>query len=177
MSAKTNNSVTIHQGRVFKMVTENITLANGVSIDIDVIRHPGASAIIPFSNKKRVILIKQYRYAVGGYIWEIPAGTLNPDETPITCARRELIEETGYSAHEWQKLGEITPVPGYSDERIHIFLATNLIPAEQNLDKDEMLDVHEVEFDDAIEMIYRGDIQDSKTICGLFMAMRWLERV
>ena len=177
MSAKTNNSVIIHQGRVFKLVTENITLANGVSIDIDVIRHPGASAIIPLSNKKRVILIKQYRYAVGGYIWEIPAGTLDPDETPITCARRELIEETGYSAHEWQKLGEITPVPGYSDERIHIFLATNLIPAEQNLDKDEMLDVHEVEFDDAMEMIYRGDIQDSKTICGLFMAMCWLERV
>ena len=108
MSTKINNSVTVHQGRVFKLVTENITLANGVSIDIDVIRHPGASAIIPLSNKKRVILIKQYRYAVGEYIWEIPAGTLDPDETPITCARRELIEETGYSAHEWQKLGEIT---------------------------------------------------------------------
>ena len=174
MSVKVNQSVMTHQGRVFKMVTENITLANGISVDIDIIRHPGASAIIPFYDEDTVMLIKQYRHAVGGYIWEIPAGTLDPDETPIICAKRELIEETGYSARGWQKLGEITPVPGYSDERIHIFLATELISAEQSLDKDEILDVHKVKLKNAIEMIHKGEIQDSKTICGLFLTMHKL---
>ncbi len=176
MSAKVNKSVTIHQGRIFKIVKENITLANGVSSDMDIIRHPGASAIIPLSDKNTIILIKQYRHAIGNYIWEIPAGTLDHDEPPIECAKRELIEETGYSANQWQKLGEIISVPGYSDERIHIFLANDLVPARQNLDKDEMLDVHEIKFDDAMEMIHRGEIQDSKSICGLFMAMHWLEK-
>ena len=176
MSAKVNKSVTIHQGRIFKIVKENITLANGVSSDMDIIRHPGASAIIPLSDKNTIILIKQYRHAIGNYIWEIPAGTLDHDEPPIECAKRELIEETGYSANQWQKLGEIISVPGYSDERIHIFLAYDLVPARQNLDKDEMLDVHEIKFDDAMEMIHRGEIQDSKSICGLFMAMHWLEK-
>ena len=174
MSVKVNQSVMTHQGRVFKMITENITLANGISVDIDIIRHPGASAIIPFYDEDTVMLIKQYRHAVGGYIWEIPAGTLDPDETPIICAKRELIEETGYSARGWQKLGEITPVPGYSDERTHIFLATELIPAEQNLDKDEILDVHKVKLKNAIEMIHKGEIQDSKTMCGLFLTMHKL---
>ena len=176
MSAKVNKSATIHQGRIFKIVTENITLANGVSSDMDIIRHPGASAIIPLSDKNTLILIKQYRHAIGKYIWEIPAGTLDHAEPPIECAKRELIEEIGYSANQWQKVGEIISVPGYSDERIHIFLAYDLVPARQNLDKDEMLDVHEIKFDDAMEMIHRGEIQDSKTICGLFMTIHWLEK-
>ncbi|MCP4353383.1 MAG: NUDIX hydrolase [Desulfobacterales bacterium] len=170
MSAKINNCVTIHTGRVFKITTENITLSNGVTVDIDILRHPGASAIVPLSEKNTVILIRQYRHAVGDYIWEIPAGTLNPGELPIACAKRELVEETGFSAGEFQKLGEITPVPGYSDERIHIFLATGLEPAEQNLDMDELLNVHEIEFDKTIDMIRNGVIQDCKTISGLYMA-------
>ena len=87
---------------------------------------------------------------------------------------RELIEETGFSARTWKKLGVITPLPGYSDERIHIFLATDLTPAEQNLDMDEILHVHEIRFDDAVEMVQRGEIEDGKTISGLFMASLWL---
>lgn len=176
MSAKVNTRVTAYQGRVFKLVTENITLANGISLDMDIIRHPGAAAIIPFIRSDTVLLIKQYRHAVGGYIWEIPAGTLDMGETAIACAKRELIEETGYAGDEWQKLGEITPVPGYSDERIYVFLSTSLVHAGQKLDKDEMLDVHEVKFNDAIKMIYQGEIQDSKTICGLFLAMHWFKK-
>lgn len=176
MSAKVNKTATIHQGKIFKIVTENITFSNGVSSDIDIIRHPGASAIIPLSDKNTLILIKQYRHAIEKYIWEIPAGKIDDDEPPIECAKRELIEETGYSAKNWQKMGEIIPVPGYSDERIHLFVANDLVPAKQNLDKDELLDVHEIKFNDAMEMIHRGEIQDSKTICGLFMTMHWLEQ-
>jgi len=171
MSVKTNNQIVIHKGRTFSFVKENVTLDNGVTVDLEVVRHPGASAMVPFIKEDTLILIKQYRHAVGRFIWEIPAGTLNPNEPALICAQRELIEETGYAANEWEKLGEITPVPGYSDERVHLFLAKDLEPAEQNLDKDEVLDVHEVKFQEALTMIERGDIQDGKTICGLFMAM------
>jgi 8-oxo-dGTP pyrophosphatase MutT (NUDIX family) len=175
MPAKLNRSVTLHHGKVFRLLRENITLENGITTDLEVIRHPGASAIVPLSRKRSLLLIKQYRHAIGDYIWEIPAGTLNPDETPLECAMRELSEETGFSAEVWHKLGETTPVPGYSDERIHIFLATELMPATQRLDRDEMIDVHELQFDNAMEMIYSGLIQDSKTITGLFLASHWLK--
>jgi ADP-ribose pyrophosphatase len=176
MSAKVNARVTLHQGRIFNLVKENVTLENGVTTDMEYIQHPGAAAIVPLQDSSRVILVKQYRHALGSYIWEIPAGTLNPPETAISCAKRELIEETGYSAKDWHPLGEITPVPGYSDERVYIFLATLLEPARQNLDEDEMLNVHEVKFDEAIEMIARGEIQDAKSLCGLFMAKNWLNK-
>lgn len=171
MAAKINNQVVIHKGRTFSFVKENVTLENGVTVDLEMVRHPGASAMVSLIKQDTLILLKQYRHAVGRFIWEIPAGTLSPNEAALDCARRELIEETGYSAKTWKKLGEITPVPGYSDERIHIFLAKDLVPAEQNLDRDEILDVHEVPFQEALKMIEHGDIQDSKTICGLHMAM------
>lgn len=174
MSAKINSSEVLYQGRVFKLVKENVTLDNGLTINLDIIRHPGAAAIVPLLNNRTVILIKQYRHAIGDFIWEIPAGTLSQKETPIQCAKRELIEETGFAAEVWKRLGTITPVPGYSDERIHIFLATDLTIAQQELDADEILNVHKVKLDDAMEMIYKGTIQDGKTISGLCMVTHWL---
>ena len=95
MTAKVNKSVLIHQGRVLKLYKDNITFDSGVTVDLDIIRHPGASAIVPMTDEKSIILIKQYRYAVGKFIWEIPAGTLEPGEPPLACAKRELIEEAG----------------------------------------------------------------------------------
>ena len=166
-----NERIILHTGRSFEFVQENVTLENGVTVDLEIVRHPGAAAIVPFLENDTLILIKQYRHAVGDYIWEIPAGTLDADEAPIECAKRELIEETGFSAEDWEKLGEITPVPGYSDERIHIFQAKKLAPAEQNLDTDEMLNVHRVSLVDAVDMIRRGEIQDSKSISGIFFAL------
>jgi ADP-ribose pyrophosphatase len=165
--AKVNSVKALHQGRVFRLDKENVTLNNGVNVDLDIVRHPGASAMVPMLNENTLLMIKQYRHAVGDFIWEIPAGTLEDNEAPIQCAQRELIEETGYSADSWQKLGEICPLPGYSDERIHIFLASELTPAKQHLDADEVLEVHEVDFKKAIEMILNGDIQDAKTIAAL----------
>ena len=149
---------------------ENVTLENGVVAELDVIRHPGAAAIVPFMNRNTLLLIKQYRHAAGGFIWEIPAGTIDSGESPLTCAKRELIEETGFSAEIWEPIGEITPLPAYSDERIQIFRASNLTPAKQHLDQDEILDVHEVSFDDALMMIRNHQIQDAKSISALFMA-------
>lgn len=175
MSATTNQSVSLYEGSVFKLLRENITMDNGVTVDLDIIRHPGASAIVPILKGDTLLMIKQYRHSVGDFIWEIPAGTRESKETYLECARRELIEETGYSAGAWQKLLEITPLPGYSDERIHIFLATGLTPAAQKLDADEVLNVHEMALPDAIEMIRRGDVQDGKTISGIFMANFWIK--
>ncbi len=175
MNAKVNRIKTLHHGRVFKLVSENVTLSNGVQTDMDIIRHPGAAAIVPMLSNQELMMIKQYRHAIGKYIWEIPAGTLNQNESPIACAKREIVEEIGYSANEWEKLGEIIPVPGYSDERIHVFLATDLHPSKQNLDDDEVLEVVSVKFNDAMGMIYDGQIQDSKTITSLFLTSRTLD--
>lgn len=172
MTARVNHKKSLYRGRVFDFTVENITLENGVTCDLDIIRHPGASAIVPFSDRETVILLKQYRHSLGGYIWEIPAGTFDPDEAPLACARRELSEETGFKATRWEKLGEITPVPGYSDERVHIFLALGLSASRQKLDVDEMLDVHPVGIDQALEMISTGEIQDAKTIVGLYLAVQ-----
>gem|GEM_PF-78997 len=174
ISAKLNETKTIYKGRVFTLASDNITLPNGVTTGIDIIRHPGAAAMVPMLNKNTVLLIKQYRYAAGGFIWEIPAGTLNPGESPLECAKRELVEETGYSADKLEKLTEIVPVPGYSDERIHIYLATGLVKAVQKLDKDEILNVHEINMNDALKMIAKGEIIDSKTISGLYLASCFL---
>ena len=175
MTAIIKNHHTIYDGRVFKLVRENVTLENGTTTDMEFIEHPGAAAVIPFLDDSRILLLKQYRHALKKDIWEIPAGTLDPHEKIIDCAKRELIEETGYSANGWQKLGEITPVPGYSDERIHIYLATELQTAEQHLDEDEIIQVQEVEFNNALEMIGNGEIQDAKSIAGLFLASAWLK--
>jgi ADP-ribose pyrophosphatase len=143
---------------------------------MDIIRHPGAAVMIPLFNKNTILLIRQFRHALGDFIWEIPTGTLKAREKAIDCAKRELTEETGYSAKEWHKIGEIIPLPAYSDARMHIFIAADLVPAEQKLDKDELLDVHQIKFDDAIDMIHKGEIQDSKTISGLFIALHWLKQ-
>ena len=174
MASKVNNRTTIHRGKVFKLIRENVTLENGMTTDVEFIEHPGAAAIIPMLSNTRVVLLKQYRHALKNYIWEIPAGTLDPQEEFISCAKRELIEETGYSAGQWHRLGEITPLPGYSDERIHIFLATDLQPADRHLDADEVIHVQEVDFFKALEMIGDGEIRDAKSIAGLFLASSWL---
>jgi len=175
MSAIINSSTTLHKGRVFNLVNENYTLVNGVTSEMDFIQHPGAAAMVPMLNNQEVVLIKQYRHAIREFVWEIPAGTLDAGESPLNCARRELIEETGYSADEWHQLGTITPLPGCSDERIHIFLASDLEIVEQQLDPDEMLNVHPIKFNNALQMILRGEINDGKTISGLFLASNWLK--
>ncbi|MBF0224335.1 MAG: NUDIX hydrolase [Desulfobacterales bacterium] len=174
--AKIHSTKILHEGKVFRLVKENVTLPNGANANLDIIKHPGASAMVPITKDKNVLILKQYRHAVSDYIWEIPAGTLNPNEIPLDCAQRELIEETGYKADKWRKLGEIVPVPGYSTERIHLFLASELTPAEQNLDKDEVLKVYEISLEKVMDMISSGEIIDSKTINGLFLAYSWISK-
>ncbi len=172
MTAAVNSRRMIHQGRVFQVMTENVTLSNGITVDMDLVNHPGASAIVPLAENNHVILLRQYRHAIGGYLWEIPAGTLNQGENPLACARRELAEETGFGAKSWRKLGELIPVPGYSNKRIHLYLACDLEKAKSDPDADEILEVHSVAWEDAMNMILDGRIQDAKTISSLLMADR-----
>lgn len=173
-SAVVNQRTLIQKGRVFDIYSENVTLPNGVTLDMAVIRHPGAAAIVPVMADGRVLMLQQYRHAVGGFIWEIPAGTLDPGEDADACAARELTEETGYTADRIHKLATITPLPAYSDERIHLYLATGLSRASQCLDADELLFVHPVELSRAMAMIQDGTIQDAKTITGLQLAAAWM---
>ena len=172
MRARRNHTRKVHSGRVFELHVDNVTLENGVTMDVDIIRHPGAAAIVPLTAHGSVLLIRQFRYAVDADIWEIPAGTLNPGESPLACARRELEEEAGILAGKWSTLGEITPLPGYSDEVIHLFVARDHSPGRQRLDVDELLDVREVPMDDALSMITAKSIRDAKTIVALLLAAR-----
>ncbi len=170
MRAHCNHTRKLHRGRVFDFHVDNVTLENGVTLDLEMIRHPGAAAIVPLTAQGGVLLIRQYRYALDADIWEIPAGTLDPGESPLACARRELEEEVGVTAEDWTALGEITPLPGYSDEVIHLFAARTLTVTHQHLDADELLEVKEITFDTALELIATHAIRDAKTIAGLLLA-------
>jgi len=169
MSVKVHKITNLYNGKLFDVVLEKVTLPNGVIKDREIVRHPGAAAMVPLLDDGKVILVRQYRHAVGKFLLEIPAGTLEPDEGPMECARRELVEETGYEAENLAKLAEILPAPGYTDEHIHIFLATRLTSAEQKLQDDEVLQVQPTPLDTALDMIRQGKIQDGKTIIGLLL--------
>ncbi len=169
MSVKVHEITNIYNGKIFDVVLEKVTLPNGAIKDREVVRHPGAAAMVPLLDDGKVVLIKQYRHAVGEFLWEIPAGTLEPGEKVVECARRELVEETGYEASTLDELAQILPAPGYTDERIHIFLATGLTPAEQKLEDDEVLKAEPTLFETALAMITKGEIRDAKTIVGLLL--------
>ena len=169
-----SNIEEIYKGRVFSLVRESVDLPNGRRASLDIIRHPGAAAMLPVTADGLILLLKQYRHAAGGFLWEIPAGTLNPNESPQQCAFREIEEETGYRAKKMEKLAEITPVPGYSTEKIHIFLATDLTASTQNLDQDEILSVHAFSQNQVWAMLEKGEIADAKTICALLLAKSFL---
>lgn len=169
MSVKVHKITNLYNGKIFDVVLEKVTLPNGAIKNREIVRHPGAAAMVPLLDDGKVLLISQYRHAVGKFLWEIPAGTFEPDEAAIECARRELVEETGYEASSFDKLAEILPAPGYTDEHIHIFLATGLKSVKQKLEDDEVLELQPMAFDTALEMITKGEIQDAKTIAGLLL--------
>ena len=160
----------IYKGRIVHLELEEVTLPNGVRVTLEVVRHPGAAAVVAIDADERVVLEKQFRHAAGGYIWEVPAGTLDPGEDPAACAIRELREETGLIASEWQALGSIVTAPGFCDERIHLFLARGLSSVAAQLDHDEVLTVERVALREALDMIRRDEIQDAKSIAALHRA-------
>jgi len=164
----------VFDGGLLKVHRDTVRLPDGSQGTREYIRHPGAVAIAALFDDGRVLLERQFRYPHGREFIEIPAGKLEPGEPPLETARRELLEETGYSAGEWSRLGVIHPSIAYTDEAIELFLAKGLEQRAAKLDAGEFLEVLRVPFDEAIAMIRDGSITDSKTIVGLlWCSMGW----
>ena len=168
-------STRIYTGRVISLDVDEVRYPDGTTGELEIIRHPGASAIVPFvsnpaGSDPQVLLLKQYRYATGGTLYEIPAGRLEPGELPEACARRELLEETGCSAESMVPLTSMFTTPGFTDERIHLFLASGLTRGESRREADEFIEVETVSLSAALQMVERGQIQDAKTALGLLFA-------
>jgi len=146
---------------------ESVALPNGVNLDLPIIRHPGASAIVALDERGAIAMLTQYRHAIGGWHREIPAGCRNGAESPLECAVRELREETGLTARRWDHLGAIVTIPSFCDERIELFLARELSEAEARPEPDEIIRVARVDLYEALAMVRRGEIVDAKTIAAL----------
>ena len=157
----------IYKGKIIDLSVETVTLPNGATADLEVITHPGAAAVVPMKDDRTVVMVRQYRHAVGRFIYEIPAGKLHPGEEPGACAAREVEEETGYRVGRLEPLLSFLTTPGFTNEIIHIFVGSDLSPGTQNLEADEVLEIVEMPLDQAMNRINDGGIQDAKTIIGL----------
>jgi ADP-ribose pyrophosphatase len=160
------------RGRLFSVFVDEVELADGTRTTREIVRHPGAVAIVPILPDGRVAMIRQYRRAAGEVLWELPAGVLRPDETPAECARRELGEEIGREPTELTHLLSTYLSPGYSSEVIHIFLAGGLRPTSAHEDADERIDVVPLPLSEAVAMVLRGEVRNAAAICGLLAAAR-----
>jgi ADP-ribose pyrophosphatase len=170
-SGKRLASHPVHRGRVVDLSVDRVRLPDGREADLELVHHPrGAAAVLPVvagADGDEVLLLRQYRYPTGGWLLEMPAGRLEGDEVPADCARRELAEEAGQRAGDLQPLGWIWPSPGVSDEKIWLFVARELEPAEQRLDADEVLEVERLPLAEAVARARDGRIHDAKTVCAL----------
>ncbi len=160
----------IYKGNPVHLFVETVVLPNGKEVDLEIVRHPGASAVVPLLSDGTVVLIHQYRYAAGGFIYEVPAGKLLKGEPPEDCALREVEEEIGYRVGHLKKLTAIFTVPGFCDEVIHLYLGTDLTPTQQQLDADEVIKIIKMPFDDVMKKITDQCIRDAKSIVALQLA-------
>ncbi len=161
-------------GKLIK-VTYDIADVNGKEAWREVVHHPGASAIVAIDEKNRIIMEKQFRYALNDYLLEIPAGKLDKGEDPLVCAKRELEEETGIIASEWISLGTIATSPGFCNEVIHLYVAKGLSKGEIHWDDDEYVEVERYTFDELLQRIKEEKIKDSKSLSALLLAMPYLK--
>jgi ADP-ribose pyrophosphatase len=157
----------LYDGRILNLRVDEVRIENGKLTSREIVEHRGAAAIVPLLTGSKVILVRQYRYAVSAELLEIPAGTLEPGENPEDCAKRELEEETGYTCRTISKVLECFVAPGYSTEKIHIYLAKDLTKTRTRTEEDENINVEYFPFETALNKIRSGEIQDAKTIAGL----------
>jgi len=157
----------VYDGAIVNVYRDKMKMADGTINDWDFIEHPGAAAALPVDNEGNILLVKQLRPALGRYTLELPAGGKNPDEDFKTCALRELEEEIGYKAGKAELLCDIYTTVALMNERIPIYLATDLIPTHQHLDHNEFLNVEKHTLEELVEMIFEGKLQDSKTVSGI----------
>ena len=167
-------SKVVYQGRLLRVLEDEVRMPDGASARREYIRHPGAVAMIPMLDEETVILVWQYRYAVGRHFYELPAGKIDPGEGPLQSARRELREECGYEAARWQSLTTLHPCIGYSDERIELYLATDLTRVARAPDDGEFLEQVTMRVALALDWVRAGRITDPKTVVGLAWAAGFL---
>lgn len=163
----------IFEGRVVNLRVDRVRLPDGRETEREVVEHRGAAVIVPLTDHDEVLMVRQFRYAVGEGLLEIPAGTLEPGEAPLACAVRELAEEVGAQAARWEPLAAFYPAPGVMTEVMHLFLATGLTEGPADSTPDEDLIVERVPLGQAVDMVRRGEIRDAKSLAGiLFVARR-----
>lgn len=165
--AQVISSVERFKGRVFRVRTDEIEFDDGARARLDIVEHPGSYAIIPLLEPDRIVLVRQYRHAAGRALWEIPAGTAEPNEDVLTGALRELAEETGYRAASARSIGTFYMTPGFCDEMMHLIVAENLTAGSQSLDEDERIVVQTFTIEEAETLLALGEISDAKTLLAL----------
>jgi 8-oxo-dGTP pyrophosphatase MutT (NUDIX family) len=174
---KPENQTVHFSGRVICVTTDEVVLPNGHRALLEVVHHPGGAAAVALDDERRVCLLRQYRYVADGWLWELPAGKLEPGEPPLATAQRELTEEAGVSARHWRSLGTCLSSPGVFSERLHLFLATGIEPASAAHEHAEVIEVHWVPFAQACAWAIDGTITDCKSALGLLRAREAAGRV
>ena len=170
LAEKTVESQVIYQGKILSLRLDDVILPNGKNSKREVVEHAGAVTVVAVTNDQKVLMVRQYRYPVGEVLLELPAGGLNKGEAPLRCAMRELKEETGWEAADWQELTSFYTTPGFTNEKMYLFLAKNLTYIGQDLDEDEFIQVVSVPLDATPNMILRGEIRDAKSIVGILLS-------
>jgi 8-oxo-dGTP pyrophosphatase MutT (NUDIX family) len=165
MSAE--NVTTVFRGRVITVNVETVVLPNGHRTALEIVHHPGGAAVVALDERHRVCVLRQFRHAAQGWVWELPAGKLEPPEPPLVTAQRELVEEAGVSASEWQPLGHYLSSPGVFTEVIHLFLARGIVPARAAPEAAEVFEVHWIDLAEAARRAGAGEFEDGKTALGL----------
>ena len=158
------------RGRIIRVTTDEVVLPNGHRTELEVVHHPGGAAVVAIDAQDRVCLLRQYRYVAEGWIWELPAGKLEPNEPPLVTAQRELVEEAGVSAEHWQSLDSYFSSPGIFTEVLHLYLATGITPSTVAREDAEVIEVHWMPFTEAYQWAVSGRITDGKTAIGLVRA-------
>lgn len=161
----------VFEGKVVRLYVDKVRLPNGEKAEREVIEHMGAVGMVAVDEKGGIYLVKQYRHATGEELLEIPAGKLSPGEAPIDCAKRELMEEIGFEARDWEQLASFYTSPGFSNEMLYLYLATRLEKGQASPDDDEFLEVIHVPLGEALAMIGRSEIKDAKSIAGIALAV------
>lgn len=167
---------TIHRGRVVQLNLERVQLPNGAVADLEIVHHPGGAAVLAVDAQQRICLLRQFRHAAGGWIWELPAGKIDNREDPLHTAQRELAEEAGCQAGQWRSLGDYLSSPGILTEVVHLFMATELQSIEQATEAHEVLEVHWLPIPAVMQMALSGELRDGKSLAALLRATPLLEQ-
>lgn len=166
----------IYSGRLIRLNREAVSLPNGRDVELDIVHHPGGAVVAAVNGREEVCMLRQFRHAAGGVIWELPAGCIDPGESePLSTARRELEEEAGLVARDWRSLGSIYTTPGFCDEVLYLFLARDLVETCTDHGEDELIEVRWLPLAEALRMVMDNGIQDAKTVAGLFKARAFLD--